>query len=63
MKQIKVIIEEDARVSVDAVGFKGKQCEVASVIEQALGSTKSRKLKMEYHQSAPVHLNIGGHNG
>lgn len=63
MKQIKVTITEDAAVTVDATGFKGKQCEVASAIEQALGSTKARKLKPEYHQPVVFTQQIGGRNG
>lgn len=63
MKQIKVTITDDAAVTVEASGFKGKQCDVASAIEQALGSTKSRKLKPEYHQPVAATQQIGGRNG
>jgi hypothetical protein len=63
MKQIKVTIDENGQATVEADGFKGKQCDVASAIGDAIGSTKSKKLKQEYHQQVQQSQHIGGRNG
>ncbi len=49
---IEVIVSPTGDISIDAVGFKGADCERATrFLEQALGVTKTRVKKPEYHQS------------
>jgi hypothetical protein len=51
MKSIKITIDEDASIEVEAVGFKGKACEQATAaLIKALGTTVSSKKKPEYRQ-------------
>ena len=50
-KSIEIEIATNGDVKIEAIGFKGKGCEAATkAIEDALGTTKSRKKKPEYHQ-------------
>lgn len=48
MRTIQVDVKPDGEVVVDAIGFKGKACEITKVIEQALGKTKSKVRKPEW---------------
>ncbi len=49
---IEVIVSPARDISIDAVGFKGADCERATrFLEQSLGLTKSRVKKPEYHQT------------
>ncbi len=53
---IEVIVSLTGDISIDAVGFKGADCERATrFLEQALGVTKTRVKKPEYHQSRQTH--------
>ena len=50
-KSIEIEIATNGDVKIEAIGFKGKGCEAATrAIEDALGTTKIRKKKPEYHQ-------------
>ena len=50
-KSIEIDIDTNGGVQIEAIGFKGKGCEAATkAIEEALGTTTSRKKKPEYHQ-------------
>ena len=60
MKQIKVTIDELGQSTVEANGFKGKKCDVASVIGDAIGKVESKKIKPEYHQQVQQTQRIGG---
>lgn len=52
MKSIEVIIATDGAVAIEAIGFKGRACETATAeLEQALGKTKTKLKKPEYHAS------------
>ncbi len=52
MKSIEIIIAPDGGISIDAVGFKGADCDQATkFLEQALGVTAVKRRKPEYHQS------------
>ena len=47
---IEVVVSPAGDISIDAVGFKGADCERATeFLEQALGVTKTRVKKPEYH--------------
>ena len=52
MKQtIEVIIAPDGAIQIDAVGFKGADCEHATrFLEEALGVVHQKQKKLEYHQ-------------
>ena len=52
MKQtIEVIIAPDGAIQIDAVGFKGADCEHATkFLEEALGCVTQKQKKPEYHQ-------------
>lgn len=52
MKTINVVIAPDGSIKIDAVGFKGADCEKATkFLEDALGVTADRKRKPEFHHS------------
>lgn len=52
MKTINVVIAPDGSIRIDAVGFKGADCEKATkFLEDALGVTADRKRKPEFHHS------------
>jgi hypothetical protein len=52
MKQtIEVIISAAGEIQIDAVGFKGADCEHATkFLEEALGCVTQKQKKPEYHQ-------------
>jgi hypothetical protein len=52
MKQtIEVIVAPDGAIQIDAVGFKGADCEQATqFLEEALGVVQQKQKKPEYHQ-------------
>ena len=50
---IEIIIATNGELQIDAVGFKGPDCEKATkFLEQALGVVGEKRKKPEYHQSA-----------
>lgn len=50
-KIIELIISPTGEISIDAVGFKGADCEHATrYLEEALGVVTRRDKKPEYHQ-------------
>ena len=58
---IEVLISPTGEVLIEAVGFKGADCEAATrFLEEALGVLTARDRKPEYHQattrSAQQHL-------
>ena len=47
---IEVIVSPQGEVKIDAIGFKGPDCEKATrFLEQALGVINNRVKKPEYH--------------
>ncbi len=47
---IEIIVSPKGEISIDAVGFKGADCERATrFLEEALGVTKRRVKKPEYY--------------
>ena len=51
MKTIEIIISPKGEVQIDAVGFKGADCEKATAfLEEALGVVGARQKKPEFHQ-------------
>jgi len=50
-KIIEIIFSPTGELSIDAVGFKGADCEQATAyLEEALGVVARREKKPEYHQ-------------
>lgn len=51
-RTIEVIVFATGEITIDAVGFKGADCEQATkFLEEALGLINNRAKKPEYHQS------------
>jgi hypothetical protein len=51
MKTIEVIVSTTGEIQIDAVGFKGPDCEKATkFLEDALGVVGCKIKKPEYHQ-------------
>ncbi len=60
-KTIEVIVGTDGTIKIDAVGFKGADCEKATAfLEKALGSVKGKTKKPEYHQRVQAQQRLGG---
>ena len=52
-RTIEIIIGPSGELQIDAVGFKGPDCEKATqFLEEALGVVGQKRKKPEYHQSA-----------
>ena len=52
-RMITVIVSPAGEVQIDAIGFKGADCEKATAfLEKALGITLTRKRKADYYQIA-----------
>jgi len=52
-RTIEIIIEATGEIKIDAVGFKGPDCEKATAfLEQALGLVGKKVKKPEYDQHA-----------
>ena len=50
-KTIEIIVSSNGEIQIDAVGFKGADCEKATrYLEEALGVINRRERKPEYHQ-------------
>jgi hypothetical protein len=51
-RSIEILIAPDGTLTIDAVGFKGSDCDQATkFLEQALGLTAGKQRKPEYHQN------------
>jgi hypothetical protein len=54
-RTIEIIIGVGAEIQIDAVGFKGPDCEKATkFLEEALGVVGRKTKKPEYHQRSTV---------
>jgi len=50
---IEVVVSPQGDIVIEAVGFKGADCEAATkFLEEALGVLKARDRKPEYHQAS-----------
>ncbi len=59
-KTIEVVVNTDGGIRIDAVGFKGADCEKATAfLEKALGTVKGKQKKPEYHQRAQAQQRVG----
>ena len=62
-RTIEIIVSPIGEISIDAVGFKGPDCERATAfLEEALGAVANKTKKPEFHQSAQKshHQRLGG---
>ena len=51
-RSIEILIAPDGQLTIDAIGFKGADCDRATkFLEQALGLTAAKQRKPEYHQT------------
>ena len=51
-RTIEIIVSPEGDISIDALGFKGADCERATrFLEEALGVVSNRAKKPEYHAS------------
>lgn len=51
-RSIEILIAKDGTLTIDAVGFKGADCDQATkFLEVALGLTAEKQRKPEYHQT------------
>ena len=52
-KTIEVIVSPNGDIQIDAVGFKGPDCEKATqFLEEALGVVKQKQRKPEFNQQS-----------
>jgi hypothetical protein len=52
-RSIEITVSASGEISIDAIGFKGADCEQATqFLEQALGAAQKKVRKPEYLQSA-----------
>jgi hypothetical protein len=52
-RTIEIIIAPSGEIQIDAVGFKGPDCEKATqFLEEALGTVGQKRKKPDYHQQA-----------
>ena len=59
-KTIEVVVGTQGDIKIDAVGFKGADCERATAfLERALGTVKARRKKPEYHRQAQAQQRLG----
>ena len=50
-KTIEVVVSSEGAIQIDAVGFKGADCEHATkFLEEVLGTVQQKQKKPEYHQ-------------
>lgn len=48
---LEILIQPTGELQIEALGFKGQSCEAATkALEHALGVTKTKVKKPEYHQ-------------
>lgn len=49
---LEILLQPDGKITIDALGFRGPDCEQATqFLETALGLTREKRRKPEYHQS------------
>jgi hypothetical protein len=54
-RSIEIIIDAAGGISIDAVGFRGTDCQKATAfLEAALGAVKARQRKPEYYRHRRV---------
>lgn len=60
MKSIEVIVGQDGSIKIDAMGFKGADCQRATeFLEKALGTIKGRQKKPEHYRRTLSQQQVG----
>jgi hypothetical protein len=60
-RTIEIIIGTTGEIQIDAVGFKGPDCEKATkFLEEALGVVRQKVKKPEYYQRTKNQQRVGG---
>lgn len=60
MKTIDILINPAGRITINANGFEGADCEKATAfLEQALGELEQRQRKPEYHRRVKRQQKVG----
>jgi len=55
-KKVEIVIDENADVHIDTIGFDGSTCEdIHSKLSNALGTVVDQKDKPEKYQKASIH--------
>ena len=59
-RTIEIIIGPGGEIKIDAIGFKGADCEKATAfLEKALGVVGQKSKKPEFHQRAQQQQTVG----
>jgi len=59
-RTIEIIVASSGEIKIDAIGFKGLDCEKATrFLEEALGVAASKTKKPEYHQRNQTRQSLG----
>ena len=59
-RTIEIIIGQSGEIKIDAIGFKGPDCEQATkFLEEALGVMGQKTKKPEYHQRTQQRQQLG----
>jgi len=54
-KELEIVIETDGTLSIDQIGWEGKQCDGAiDDMLHALGKVTNKKKKNEYHKKVKI---------
>lgn len=57
---IQIIVKPDGKLTIDAIGFEGADCEKATgFLEEALGQPGKRDRKPEYYRRAQTIIRVG----
>jgi len=60
MKTIEIIVKQDGSLKIDAVGFKGADCEKATkFLEEALGKVSGKQKKPEHYRQVQRQQQVG----
>ena len=61
MKSIEIVIAPTGELRIEAMSFKGADCEKATrFLEEALGRITGKQHKPEFHQKARQQQRVGG---
>ena len=54
-KELEIVIETDGTLSIDQIGWEGKQCDGAiNDMLKSLGKVTNKKKKSEYHKKVKI---------
>ena len=60
MKTIEIIVKQDGSLKIDAVGFRGADCDKATkFLEEALGKVAAKQKKPEHYRQVQRQQQVG----